>query len=98
EGWFDVKASDKTHDEKAAQGWTALVVDSNGNGKRDAATEPNQPADPAKDRRLNVQFYGDSPAPDGSIWGTVQGMPGGLGRLVPGAHRPDTALTEYYEV
>jgi hypothetical protein len=98
EGWFDTKIWDKTHDEKQAQGWSAFVLDYNGNGKRDAYTEPNQPADPAKDRRLNVQYYGDSPAPDGSVWGTVQGMPGGLGRFVPGAHPPETALFEYYEV
>ncbi|PYR78058.1 MAG: hypothetical protein DMF87_14930 [Acidobacteria bacterium] len=68
------------------------------NGKRDAYTEPNQPADPAKDRRLNFTFYGDSPAPDGSVWGTVQGVPGGLGHFIPGAHPPETALTEFYEV
>ena len=98
EGWFDVKIWDKTHDEKQAQGWSAFVLDNNGNGKRDAYTEPNQPADPTKDRRLNVQYYGDSPAFDGSVWGTVQGMPGALVRFVPGAHPPETALTEYYEV
>jgi len=98
EGWFDVKTWDRTHDEKASQGWSAFVLDNNGNGKRDAYTEPNQPADPTKDRRLNVQYYGDSPAPDGSIWGSVQGMPGALVRFVPGAHPPETALAEYYEV
>ena len=98
EGWFDTKIWDKTHDEKQAQGWSAFVLDYNGNGKRDAYTEPNQPADPTKDKRLNVQFYGDSPAPDGSIWGSVQGMPGALVRFVPGAHPPETALAEYYEV
>ena len=98
EGWFDVKVWDKTHDEKQAQGWSAFVLDYNGNGVRDAYTEPNQPADPTKDRRLNVQYYGDSPAPDGSVWGSVQGMPGALVRFVPGAHPPETALAEYYEV
>ncbi len=99
EGWFDIKIWDKTHDEKQAQGWTAFVLDNNGNGKRDAGyTEPNQPADPTKDRRLNLTFYGDSPAYDGSIWGTVQGFPGGIGRVVPGPHPPETTLTEYYEV
>ena len=98
EGWFDTKIWDKTHDEKQAQGWSAFVLDYNGNGKRDAYTEPNQPADPTKDKRLNVQYYGDSPAPDGSVWGTVQGMPGALVRFVPGAHPPETALAEYYEV
>jgi hypothetical protein len=98
EGWFDVKIWDKTHDEQQAQGWSAFVLDHNGNGKRDAYTEPNQPADSAKDRRLNIQYYGDSPAFDGSIWGSVQGMPGALVRFVPGAHPPETALVEYYEV
>jgi hypothetical protein len=98
EGWFDLKIWDKTHDEQQAQGWSAFILDNNGNGKRDAYTEPNQPADPAKDRRLNIQYYGDSPAFDGSVWGTVQGMPGALVRFVPGAHPPETALAEYYEV
>jgi len=98
EGWFDTRIWDKTHDEKQAQGWSAFVLDYNGNGKRDAYTEPNDPADPTKDKRLNVQFYGDSPANDGSVWGTVQGMPGALVRFVPGAHPPETALSEYYEV
>jgi hypothetical protein len=98
EGWFDLKIWDKTHDEQQAQGWSAFVLDNNGNGKRDAYTEPNQPADAAKDRRLNVQFYGDAPAFDGSVWGTVQGMPGALVRFVPGSHPPETALSEYYEV
>jgi hypothetical protein len=98
EGWFDVKIWDKTHDEKQAQGWSAFVLDYNGNGKRDAYTEPNQPADAAKDKRLNVTYYGDSPAFDGSVWGSVQGFPGALVRFVPGSHPPETALAEYYEV
>ena len=98
EGWFDTRIWDKTHDEKQAQGWSAFILDYNGNGKRDAYTEPNDPADPAKDKRLNIQFYGDSPANDGSVWGSVQGMPGAIVRFVPGAHPPETALTEYYEV
>jgi hypothetical protein len=97
EGWFDVKTWDKTHDEKASQGWSAFVIDNNGNGKRDAYTEPNQPADATKDRRVAFQFYGDSPASDGSVWGTVQGVPGGLGHFIPGAHPPETAITEFYE-
>jgi len=98
EGWFDTKVWDKSHDEKLAQGWSAFVLDYNGNGKRDAYTEPNQPDDPTKDKRLSIQYYGDSPAPDGSVWGTVQGMPGALVRFVPGEHAPQTALAEIYEV
>ena len=98
EAWFDLKIWDKTHDAKQALGWTPFVVDHNGNGKRDAYTEANQPADPAKDRRLNVSYYGVNPSPDGSVWGSVQGMPGGLVRLVPGSNPTQTALAEYYEV
>jgi len=94
EGWFDTRIWDKTHDEKQAQGWSAFVLDYNGNGKRDAYTEPNQPADPTKDKRINVQYYGDSPAPDGSVWGSVMGFPGALVRFVPGSHPPETALAE----
>ena len=55
-----------------SQGWTAFVLDTNGNGKRDAYVEPNQPVDPGKDKRVVAGFYGISVSPaDGSIWGTV---------------------------
>ena len=99
EGWFDTKVYDKTHDEQKAQGWTVFVLDTNGNGKRDAYVEPDQPIDPTKDKRINAPFYGVAPSPaDGSIWGSVQGMPGSLVRLVPGSNPPATALSEIYEV
>ena len=34
-GWLNTKLFDETGDEAKAQGWTALIVDTNGNGKRD---------------------------------------------------------------
>jgi hypothetical protein len=99
EGWFDTKVYDKTKDEAQAQGWTVFVLDTNGNGKRDAYVEPDQPIDPAKDKRINAPFYGVAPSPaDGSIWGSVMGMPGSLVRLVPGSNPSSTALSEIYEV
>jgi len=98
EGWFDTTVWDETQDEQLAQGWTPFVLDYNGNGKRDAYTEPDAPDDPTMDKRLNVQFYGDSPALDGSIWGSVRGMPGSLGRMVPGDNPSETALVEIYDV
>jgi hypothetical protein len=97
-GWLDVKKFDATHDAEAAQGWTALILDTNGNGKRDAYVEPDQPVDPTKDKRINAGFYAVSPAPDGSIWGSSLGFPGSVVRLVPGAHPPETALAEVYEL
>jgi hypothetical protein len=41
-GWLNTKMYDQTHDEQKSQGWTALVLDTNGNGKRDAYAEAKQ--------------------------------------------------------
>jgi hypothetical protein len=41
-GWLNTKVWDQTHDAQKAQGWTALVLDTNGNGKRDAYQEVDQ--------------------------------------------------------
>jgi hypothetical protein len=99
EGWFNTKVYDETKDEAKAQGWTVFVLDTNGNGKRDAYVEPDQPLDPAKDKRINAPFYGVAPSPaDNSVWGSVQGMPGSFVRLTLGSNPPATALSEVYEV
>jgi hypothetical protein len=96
-GWLNTKMFDETGDEMKSQGWTALILDTNGNGKRDAYVEPNQPLDPAKDKRIGGAFYAVAPAPDGSVWGTQLGYPGAVIRLNPGANPPETALAEMYE-
>ncbi len=97
-GWLNTKMFDETHDAQKSQGWTPLILDTNGNGKRDAYTEPGQPSDPTKDTRIKVGFYGIIPSPaDGSVWGTVLGFPGGIVRLNPGPDPVKTALAEYYE-
>jgi hypothetical protein len=116
-GWLNTKMWDKTHDAAKSQGWTALVLDTNGNGKRDPYAEGEQKVttapsgeslgtsevvnaigDSTHDTRLNASFYGIGIGADGMIWGTVLGFPGGIGRLNPGSHPPETALAEYYEV
>ena len=98
-GWLNTKLFDETKDEAKAQGWTAFVLDTNGNGKRDAYVEPNQPVDPTKDKRIISPFYGVIPSPvDGSIWGSVLGFPGSIVRLNPGPNPPATALAEIYEL
>jgi hypothetical protein len=97
-GWLNTKLFDETGDEERSQGWTALILDTNGNGRRDDYVAPNEPVDPTKDKRLGAGFYGVSPAPDGSIWGSSLGFPGSVIRLVPGSNPPETALAEYYEV
>ena len=96
-GWLNRKMFDETHDEVKSQGWTALVIDTNGNGKRDAYVEPDQPLDPTKDKRFGGAFYAVSPATDGSVWGSALGFPGAVIRLNPGTNPPETALAEVYE-
>ena len=93
-GWLDVKKWEATHDDAASQGWSPFVLDTNGNGKRDLGwVEPNQPVDPAKDKRIITGPYGINTAPDGGIWGSVLGFPGGLVR-----YDSKTQLSEFYEV
>jgi hypothetical protein len=98
-GWINSKLFNETGDAAKAQGWTALVLDTNGNGKRDDYVEPNQPVDPAKDKRIVAGFYAVMPSPvDGSIWGAYRAEPGAVVRLDPGPNPPETALAEIYNV
>jgi hypothetical protein len=95
---------DETGDEAKSQGWTPLILDTNGNGKRDAYVEADQPLDPAKDKRIMAAFYGVQPSPvDDSIWGQAMDVgfsrmdqPGYIIRLVPGPNPSETALAEIY--
>ena len=96
-GWLNTRMFEETGDEVKSQGWTALVMDTNGNGRRDAYVEPDQPFDPAKDKRFGGGFYAVSPATDGSVWGSALGFPGAIIRLNPGPNPPETALAEVYE-
>lgn len=101
-GWLNTKMFDETHDEQKSQGWTPLILDTNGNGKRDDYVEPDQPVDPTKDKRIKAAFYGIVSDPvDGAIWGSFvnypDGIPGAIVRLNPGPNPPMTALAEIYE-
>jgi hypothetical protein len=97
-GWLNRRVFEETGDEAKAQGWTPIVVDTNGNGKRDEWVEPNQPVDPAKDKRVVGAFYGIGVNPqDGTIWGSILTFPGYIVRVDPGADPSETALAEIYE-
>ena len=62
-----------------------------------STSSPNQPADAAKDTRINSAFYAVMPNPaDGSIWGSTLGYPGAVVRLNPGSNPPATALAEVF--
>jgi hypothetical protein len=98
-GWLNTKMFDETGDAEASQGWTALILDTNGNGERDEYVEADQPVDPTKDKRIIAGFYAVMPSPvDGSVWGSYRSNPGGVVRLSPGANPPHTSLAEVYNV
>jgi hypothetical protein len=97
-GWFNTRIYEETGDEKAAQGWTPIILDTNGNGKRDKYVEPDAPVDPKLDKRISKGFYAVSPSPDGAVWGSNLGYPGAIIRLNPGPDPSNTALAEYYEL
>jgi hypothetical protein len=97
-GWINRKMFEETGDEVRSQGWSPFVLDTNGNGRRDAYVEPNQPADPARDTRVAANLYSVGYNPkDGSIWGTQLGYPGRVVRVAPGSDPTHTSLTEVYE-
>ena len=97
-GWLNTRMFDETGDEEASQGWTALILDTNGNGRRDDYVEPDQAVDPSADKRIVAGFYSVAPAPDGAVWATSLGYPGAVVRLDPGLNPPETALAELYEL
>jgi streptogramin lyase len=85
--WVDTDIWDKTHDAEAAQGWCRLFYDTDGDGMPNL----NAPIDGAP--------YGPQQSlRDGSIWGTVQTVPGRIIRLTLGANPPATCVGEAYNV
>ncbi|MED5534573.1 MAG: carboxypeptidase-like regulatory domain-containing protein, partial [Pseudomonadota bacterium] len=100
-GWVDSDLFIETKDAALSQGWTAAILDTNGNGKRDEGyAEITEPVDPARDKRINPRFYAVMPNPaDGSVWGSTSfEFPGRLVRLNPGANPPATTLAEQYNI
>ncbi|HEY8580067.1 MAG TPA: carboxypeptidase regulatory-like domain-containing protein [Beijerinckiaceae bacterium] len=95
-GWVNTKTFDATGDVAASQGWAPFVLDTNGNGKADAWVEPDQPLDPARDKRIAGGPYAVMPHPtDGSVWYTV-----GVFAGTPAFLRfdPKTKLSEIYHL
>jgi hypothetical protein len=99
-GWFDTNKFDETGDIESAVGWAPLILDTNGNGRRDDWVEPGEPMDPNLDMRISAGYYAIMPNPaDGSVWGTTSfSYPGKLIRLDPGTNPPETALAEVYNI
>lgn len=95
-GWIDTALWEETGDEKQAQGWCPIVIDTNGDGKLSEYTEPGEPQQEGKDMRSRGQAYGIIPNPkDGSVWFAQvlpDVVPGQIFRL-----DPKTCVTEKYQ-
>jgi hypothetical protein len=97
-GWLNTKRFDETGDAAKSQGWSPFVLDTNGNGRRDDYVEPDQPVDPAKDKRITGGSgpYAVMPSPvDGSIWYTVGTFAGQAGFL---RFDPANGLSQIYNL
>jgi hypothetical protein len=91
--YFDMKIYDETGDAAKASGRLPVVLDYNGNGKLDEIVPVDKPADPTKDKQLNLgQAYQVIPHPDGSVWVSYSTIPGSYVRF-----DPKTKLAEVYE-
>ncbi len=66
-GWLNTKMFDETGDAAQSQGWTALVLDTNGNGKRDDYVEPNQPVDPTQGQAHHRRLLCGDAEPGGRL-------------------------------
>ncbi len=99
-GWLDTNSFYETGDAAASQGWAPLILDTNGNGRRDDYVEPGEPSNPGLDTRISAGFYAIMPNPaDGSVWGSTSfTFPGSIIRLDPGPNPPETALAELYNI
>ncbi len=103
-GWLDTKRFLETGDARTAQGWSPMIVDVPGWGKRGDYVEIGQPTDPARQKRVLAGLYGVQPSPvDDTIWGQsmdvgFSGMdqPGYLVHFIPGADPARTGLTELF--
>ncbi len=112
-GWLNTKLWDATHDEKKSQGWTALVLDTNGNGKRDPYLDSEMKVLTAPSgESLGTASALNGPVADASrdtrlnaaFYGLAvasDGMVWGSVLGYPGGLvrlNPETQLSEYYEV
>ena len=96
-GWLNRRMFVETGDEQKSQGWTPLILDTNGNGKRDDYVEPDQPVDPTKDKRIARIYAVASTRSTARCGARCWVIPGDVVRLVPGPDPPETALAELYE-
>jgi hypothetical protein len=98
-GWINTKMLDETGDIEKSQGWTALVLDTNGNGKRDEYTEPGQPQEPGQGHASWADLLRRDAEPGGRLdLGHAARQPRRRScASIPGTN-PHKALAEIYNV
>ena len=104
-GWLNTRRFLETRDARTSQGWSPMVIDVPGLGRRGEYVEANAPLDPTKQKRIIASLYGVQPSPtDGSIWGQSMDsgfsrvdQPGFLIRFIPGDDPANTGLTEIFQ-
>jgi hypothetical protein len=104
-GWLDVKKFEETHDAMKSQGWTPVVANVSGTGKREEFVAADKPIEPGKDKWVKAAFYGIMPSVKGDvIWGQTMGpgftriaQPAFLVRMIPGSDPTHTAVSEIFQ-
>jgi len=104
-GWLDVKKFDATGDAAKSQGWTPVVANVSGTGKREEFVAADKPIEPGKDKWVKAGFYGVMPSVSGDvIWGQAMGQgftripqPAYLIRMIPGSDPTKTAVSEIFQ-
>lgn len=99
-GWVNTREYDRSHDEKAAQGWCPQIIDTNGDGRITKPwNTPDGEFDPRRDTEVRHNLYSVIPSPvDDSVWGASEDYPGYIVRLDRGDNPPQTCMTEAYRV
>jgi hypothetical protein len=99
-GWVNTREYDRTHDEKASQGWCPQIIDTNGDGRITKPwNTPDGEFDPSRDTEVRHNLYSVIPSPvDDSVWGASEDYPGYIVRLDRGDNPPQTCVTEAYRV
>jgi hypothetical protein len=98
-GWIDIGEYDKVKSAERAQGWCPAVIDTNGDGRITEWTEPKEPLDPKRDRRVDFGCYSVGiDHKDGSAWCSGIGPNDNkLVRIERGPNPPQTCKAEVYE-
>jgi hypothetical protein len=94
--WIDTRKFLETKNAEESQGWCPAVVDTNADGRITQWTEPKEPPDPLKDRRVEIGCYQiaiDHNNKNGVAW---CGDAGRLTRVEKGPNAPQSCRAQVF--